>query len=140
MGMENELEFDALKISPEKKELIRREIVAVMKNKNGNVSEALRTLEIVGITVSAYHVRKTWKAYCEGGLEAILAKKVGAPAGHRKLTGEQEDRIKYDIEHNSPERLGLAGYLWTRELVSELIKRDCNVHMPLSTMGLSFLY
>ena len=134
--MKNEQEFSALKISPEKKELIRQEIVAAMSKNNSDVNGTLRALETVGVTVSAYHVRKTWKAYSEGGFEAISAKKVGAPVGHRKLSSEQEERIKYSIEHNPPEKMGLAGHLWTRELVAELIMRDFNVHMPLSTMGL----
>jgi len=129
------LEINVHRSSPAEKELVRKIIVKLMENNRGNVKETLSLLEKTGIKVCGYHVRKTWKAYQKGGMEAIRAQKVGAPSGHKKLTEEQEFEIIKKITENTPEKLELGAYLWTRELVSELIKRDYGVHMPLSTMG-----
>lgn len=128
--MENELKYNLQKLNPQAQEEVRKKIVREMK-KRGNAKEVA---EICECTVR--HVNKTWKKYCEGGIEAILAVKMGRPIGLcKKLTLEQELAIQKEITDKNPSEAGLNGYLWGRAEVCELIKRRYGIDMPLSTMG-----
>jgi transposase len=128
--MEKELRNDNYKLSPKGQEELRKKIVRQMK-KHGNSKEVA---EICECTVR--HVNKTWKKYQEGGIEAILAVKMGYAHGkRRKLTAEQELAVKGEITEKKPSEAGLSGYLWGRAEVSELVKRRFGIEMPLTTMG-----
>ena len=128
--MEKELKYNVLKLSPKEQEELRKKIVRQMK-KHGNTKEVAEICEC-----SQRHVQSTWKKYLEGGIGAIQAVKMGYAHGQRrKLTREQECEIKKIIAEKYPVEVGLAGYLWGRAEVSELVKRRFGIEMPLSTMG-----
>jgi len=90
--MENELKYNLQKLNPQTQEEVRKKIVREMK-KRGNAKEVA---EICECTVR--HVNKTWKKYCEGGIEAILAVKMGRPVGLcKRLALEQELATQKEI-------------------------------------------
>ena len=128
--MEKELKYNILKLSPKEQEELRKKIVRQMK-KHGDTKEVAEICEC-----SQRHVQSTWKKYREGGIAAILAVKMGYAHGERrKLTPEQEATIKAEITEKYPVDCGLAGYLWGRAEVSELVKQRFGVEMPVRTVG-----
>jgi len=128
--MEKELKYEIRKLSPKEQEEVRKKIVREMK-KRGNTKEVA---EICECTIR--HVEKTWKKYCECGIAAILAVKMGRPVGLRKkLTPEQETAIKAEITEKNPSECGLYGYLWGRAAVCELVRQKYGVEIPVRTMG-----
>ena len=128
--MENELKYNVLKLSPKEQEALRKKIVRQMK-KHGDTKEVAEICEC-----SQRHVQSTWKKHQSGGIKSILAVKMGYAHGkRRKLSPEQESAIKKEITEKYPVDCGLAGHLWGRAEVSELVKRRFGIEMPLSTMG-----
>jgi transposase len=128
--MDTELKFEVQKLGPQVQEEVRKKIIREMQ-KHGNTKEVAALCEC-----SLSHVQSTWKKYNEGGIEAIKAVKMGRPKGSGcKLTPEQESVIIKLIIEQTPEQTGLSGYLWERKSVSELVKQEFGVEMPLSTMG-----
>lgn len=128
--MEKELKYDVKKLSPKEQEELRKKIVRQMQ-RHGDSKEVATICEC-----SLRHVQSTWKKYQEGGIKAILAVKMGSPVGkYHKLTSAQEEIIKNLIKEKSPVELGLAGHLWGRSEISELVKRQFGIEMPLSTVG-----
>ncbi|HMU66003.1 MAG TPA: winged helix-turn-helix domain-containing protein [Cellvibrionaceae bacterium] len=53
----------------------------------------------------------------------------------RRLTREQEQRIKRLITDKTPDQLKLAYALWTRESVRELIRSEYKIVLPIRTTG-----
>jgi transposase len=128
--MEKELQYNIQKLSPEGQEELRKKIVRQMK-KHGSTKEVAEICEC-----SQRHVQLTWKRYMEGGVEAIKAVKMGRPKGSGcKLAPQQEAEIIKLIIDKKPAEAGLAGYLWERKTVAELVKQQFGITMPLSTMG-----
>ena len=128
--MEKELKFNIQKLGSKGQEELRKKIIREMK-KCDDTKEVAKICEC-----SLSHVQSTWKKYKEGGVTAIKAVKMGRPKGTGcKLTPEQEDKIKKLITDKTPEETGLCGYLWERKTVSELVKAQFGIVMPLSTMG-----
>ena len=128
--MKNELKQNNCKLSPQGQEELRLRIVRKMK-KHKNAQEVA---EICECTVR--HVNRTWKKYQDCGIESVMAVKMGRPKGSgSKLTPEQETIIIEILTNKRPNEVGLAGYLWERKSVSELIKQKFGVEMPLSTTG-----
>jgi len=128
--MEKEIKFNINKLSPQEKAELRKKIVRQMQ-KHGDVKGVAEICEC-----SVRHVYSTWKKYKEGGVNAITAVKMGRPKGMGcKLTAKQEAAIKQIIIDKNPTETGLTGYLWERKTVSELVKRQFGIEMPLSTMG-----
>lgn len=65
-----------------------------------------------------------------GGGQRGRPKRVGA-----KLCAEQEKKIRSLIIEKNPMQLKLDFALWTRRAVKALIKLECQVDLPLSTVG-----
>ena len=128
--MEQELKFNIQKLSPKEQEELRKKTVREMQRR-GDTKEVAKICEC-----SLSHVQSTWKKYREGGVAAILAVKMGRPKGIGcKLNPEQEAAIKKLITDKNPSECGLSGYLWGRKEVSELVKREYGIEMPVTTMG-----
>src|SRR5215212_72182 len=61
--------------------------------------------------------------YDRGGQEALPGDRTGRPIGSgRLLTREPEQSVQQTIETKSPQELGIASALWTRQAVRELIQ------------------
>jgi len=125
-----ELKYDIRKLSPKEQCELRKKIVRQMK-KYGDTKEVA---EICECTIR--HVQKTWKKYQDGGIKGIEAVEMGRPKGKLcKLNGEQESALKKLITDKTPNEAGLSGHLWGRREVSELVKKQYGIEMPVTTMG-----
>jgi transposase len=125
-----ELKYDIRKLSSKEQEEVRKKIVREMQ-KRGDSKEVA---EICECTIR--HVNNTWQKYRDGGITAIAASKAGRPKGlFKKLTSEQEARIKQLIRDKNPTELGLNGYLWGRAEVCELVKAEFGIEIAVRTMG-----
>jgi transposase len=74
--------------------------------------------------------------YNEGGQEALPGPRTGRPVGSgRLLDGEQEQALQQLIETKSPQELGIASALWTRQAVRDLIHQQFAIRLPIRTVG-----
>ncbi len=81
-------------------------------------------------------ISRWWTAYSTGGLEALPHERSGRPRGSgRFLSDQQASRIRSLIDHNSPEKLGIASALWTRRAIRDLIRKECGVDLAERTVG-----
>ena len=114
--MENELNTNAVRLSPESQYQIRKSIVRLQKQgkTNGEIAEIL--------DVSERHVRSVKKQYAEGGMAALKPKKRGRIVGEKRvLTAEQEKEIQKIIVDKDPMQLKMKECMWTRKAIKELI-------------------
>jgi transposase len=81
-------------------------------------------------------VNRWIKRYRQGGWAGLGARRRGRRAGeHAALTETQQQEVIALVRETTPDQLGLAGYLWTREAVAELIARRYGVRLARTTMG-----
>src|SRR5204863_7165391 len=60
----------------------------------------------------------------------------GRPLGSgRRLLADQEQDLQQLIETKSPQELGVASALWTRQAVQELIEQQLGERLPIRTVG-----
>jgi len=86
--------------------------------------------------VSRETVSRWWTAYCGGGVDGLPGGRTGRPLGSgRTLTDEQGEHIQGLIDGNSPEDLGIAAPLWSRDAVRQLIHKEYGLWMPVRTVG-----
>jgi transposase len=86
--------------------------------------------------VSHETVSRWWTAYIAGGLDALPGDRTGRPVGSgRTLSDEQARRIQEQIDHHSPEDLGIAAAVWSRKAVRDLIRNEFRIDMPIRTVG-----
>ena len=91
--------------------------------------------ELLG--VSRETVCRWWTAYVAGGLEALPQARTGRPVGSGRLFSDaQAQRIEQLLRSHHPDDLGIHAPLWTRRAVAELIRRQCQVDVPVRTVGL----
>lgn len=81
-------------------------------------------------------ISRWWTAYAREGLEALPGERTGRPLGSgRSLSVQQAERIQELIDHNSPEKLGIAQALWTRRAVRDLIRKEFDLELAERTVG-----
>jgi transposase len=81
-------------------------------------------------------VNRWIKRYRQGGWAGLAERRRGRPAGEQAaLTQGQQQEVIVLVRESTPDQLGLAGYLWTREAVAELISRRYGVRLARTTMG-----
>src|SRR5262245_57107658 len=86
--------------------------------------------------VSPETVSRWWTAYAAGGLGALPGDRTGRPVGSgRTLSDEQARHIQDQIDHHSPEELGIAAATWSRKTVRDLIRHECGIDLPVRTVG-----
>jgi transposase len=86
--------------------------------------------------VSHETVSRWWTAYADGGLGALPGDRTGRPVGSgRTLSDEQARNIQEQMDHHSPEELGIAAALWSRKAVRDLIRDEFGIDMPVRTVG-----
>lgn len=74
--------------------------------------------------------------YERGGQEALPGDRTGRPTGSgRLLDSSQEQSLQQTIETMSPQELGIASSLWTRQAVRELIQQQFGLRLPIRTVG-----
>lgn len=78
-----------------------------------------------------------WSAYRAGGVDALPHERTGRPIGSgRTLDDAQAARIQAKIHGHCPADWGVAAPLWTRRAVRDLIRIECDIEMPIRTVGL----
>ncbi|MDO8369379.1 MAG: hypothetical protein Q7S71_01465, partial [Candidatus Nitrotoga sp.] len=79
---------------------------------------------------------KIIRLYEIGGTAGIKPGKRGHRAGeNRSLTEEQERLLQHLICEKRPEQMKMDFVLWNRAAVSQLIKQECHISMPIRTVG-----
>lgn len=74
--------------------------------------------------VDANQVSKIWIVYQKKGIEGLKPKKRGRSKGEGKLLNkEQEQEIRQIIIDKTPDQLEFSCNLWTRQAISDLVKR-----------------
>jgi transposase len=127
--MENELTFNASRLSAQEQETLRKKIIRDMK-KHGNTKTVAEICEC-----SLRHVQATWKRYNEKGIQGIHSVKAGRPTNTGKLNEEQQAIIRKLITDKCPNQLKLKGFLWDRQQVRDLMKRIYGVSMSVQAVG-----
>ena len=81
-------------------------------------------------------ISRWWTAYGAAGLHSLPGGRTGRPLGSgRFLSDRQAERIKALIDHNSPEKLGIAHALWTRRAVRDLVRKEFAIDLAERTVG-----
>ena len=88
--------------------------------------------KVLGVTRQA--IGKWLKAYRQGGLKTLKAKRQGRPRGG-SLLGWQSAQIAKSIVDRCPDQLKMPFYLWTREAVGQLIERRFGIRLSVWTVG-----
>jgi transposase len=87
---------------------------------------------------SVHHnaVNRWIRRYREGGWEGLAERRRGRRPGEQAaLTEHQQQEVIALVRESTPDQLGLAGFLWTREVVSELIAQRYGLWLARTTVG-----
>ena len=99
----------------------------------GGMSQA-HAARVFGVHPNA--VNRWIKRYRQGGWAGLGARRRGRRAGEQAaLTEIQQQEVIALVRETTPDQLGLAEVLWTREAVAELIARRYGVRLARTTMG-----
>jgi transposase len=85
--------------------------------------------------MSLRFVHNTCARARDGGLRSLKADERGRPAGAALLDSTQQGRIYRMIIGKMPDQLRLSFYLWTRQALVALVKREYGVELSLTTVG-----
>lgn len=86
--------------------------------------------ELIGVNISA--VSRIWQSYLKGGLAEIKPKKSGRKKGSQTLlTSHESLQVRRTIVDKAPDQLKMAGCLWTRQKISEYVKREFGKELSL---------
>jgi transposase len=124
-----------------KKEDARKLDTAAQQEKRNTAARLFKkefeVKEIAKIAGVHYSRIYEWKRlYKQGGVEALKIKKRGRVKNTCKvLTPKQEKHIISLLIDKTPKELKFKFALWTRESVKALIDRECDMNMPISTVG-----
>ena len=122
--------IDVRKLKQEVQQSLRDQIVYLRKKGEMNKDIA----RFLGI--SEQHASTIWQKYKKGGKKAIAILAQGRREGQkRNLSVEQESTIQRLLIDKTPDQMKFPFALWTREAVKELIRRQCNIDMPIRTVG-----
>jgi transposase len=76
------------------------------------------------------------KRYRQGGWEGLAERRRGRRPGEQAALSEpQQQEVIALVRDATPDQLGLAGFLWTREAVGELIARRYGLQLARTTVG-----
>jgi transposase len=80
-------------------------------------------------------VCRWWSAYRSGGLDALPQERTGRPEGSGRLSDAQARHIQQRLDEHSPEELGIASPLWSRQAVGALIQKEFGIALAVRTVG-----
>jgi transposase len=81
-------------------------------------------------------VNRWVKRYRQGGWDALSQRRRGRRAGEQAaLSASQQQEVIALVRDSTPDQLGLAGFLWTRDAVAELIAQRYGVRLARTTVG-----
>ena len=123
------MDRDARSLPQAAQEELRRRAVRL-------VGEGRTQVEVAGLLgVTRQAVGNWMRAHRRGGDQALGARRRGRRGGHTKLTEAQQQKIARLIAGKNPDQLKLPGFLWTRALVRDLIRRELSVELGEDTVG-----
>lgn len=108
---------------------VRRQVVLAVRKGMTQVEAA----KVFGMSLRFVH--KACARARDGGLRSLKADERGRPTGAGRLDATQQGRIYRLIVGKMPDQLRLAFYLWTRQAVAALIKREYGIELSLTTVG-----
>ncbi|MCA1698990.1 MAG: IS630 family transposase [Actinobacteria bacterium] len=122
---------DARSLSQDAQEALRVRAVRLVVEQEWSQVEAA---EAIG--VGERQMRRWMKRFRRGGWEALEKRRRGRSAQSQMvLSASQQARLVKAIKSRQPDQLRIAGLLWTRSAVRDLIERECGVRLDLSTVG-----
>ncbi len=81
-------------------------------------------------------VNRWIKRYRDGGWDGLGERRRGRRAGEQPALSErQQQEVMALVRESTPDQLGLAGFLWTRATVAELIARRYGLWLARTTVG-----
>ena len=81
-------------------------------------------------------VGKWWRQYKAQGKAALVQQERGRqPGSGQRLSEVQQEQLRRSIETGYREDYGIESALWTRRAVQALIVEQCNVKLPVRTVG-----
>jgi transposase len=99
----------------------------------GGMTQA-QAARVFGVHPNA--VNRWIKRYRQGGWDGLAERRRGRRPGEQgALTEPQQQEVIALVRETTPDQLGLAEFLWTREAVAELIARRYGVRLARTTMG-----
>jgi transposase len=107
-----------------------RSLVVRLK-KQGRTGKEIE--EITGIRQN--RISEIWTAYQTKGSASLYPEKTGRKAGAWLLTPQEQKNIRKAIIDRAPDQLKIAGCLWTRQKISDYIRRDYGKIVPLRSIS-----
>jgi transposase len=93
-----------------------------------------QTARVFGVHHNA--VNRWIKRYREGGWAGLSEQRRGRRPGEQAaLSQSQQQEVIALVRDSTPDQLGLAGFLWTRDAVAELITRRYGLGLARTTVG-----
>lgn len=121
---------DGRRLSIETQTYLRQQSVR-LRQQSKPVAEIAEYLGVSRSTVS-----KWWAQYKQQGEDALVQKRRGRRAGEgQRISEEQQAKLRKSILDGYPEDYGIESGLWTRRAVQSLIEHQCDVLMPIRTVG-----
>ena len=114
------------KLSDDELYMVRRQVVRLKK-------KGMKGSEVEHLTgVRFNRISEIWSRYQQFGERSLKPKKRGRKPGNKTLlTSEQEREIRKTIIDKTPEQLKLSFGLWTRQAISDLVKRQYKIDLSL---------
>lgn len=86
--------------------------------------------------VAPQSVSRWVQAWRKGGSKGLAGRRRGRRPGEQKaLSARQQRKLRYAVAEHTPAAFGLAGLVWTRKAVAELIRVRHGIVLSLRTVG-----
>lgn len=121
---------DARVIHPMTQDYLRQQAIR-LREKGKQIGEIATYLGVHRTTVSGW-----WRQYGQEGEGALKQQPRGAKLGEgRTLSAAEEATVQRLSQDHFPDELNIDSALWTRSAVQTLIACQCEVEMPIRTVG-----
>ena len=121
---------DARKVDSKTLQYLRDRTIKLRESGISNIE----TATILGLSIIT--TSRWYSKYKKDGEKALKVQKTGRPKkSGKRLSDEQEAKIIRMLIDTNPQQLQFKFALWTREAVRQLIFRELEIDMPISTVG-----